>query len=104
MPSWQWSHGGRNRAVARAAFADVLPPGILSRTSKAGPDSFIRTAWLVNRPVIAERLLDGELAAQGLLDHRAIERALTGDPMRQLTPVDRLLDLLEAENWARSWT
>lgn len=34
VPSWMWIAGGRNRAVARRAFADVLPPDILHRRSK----------------------------------------------------------------------
>lgn len=41
VPTWLWCKGGKNRAVARAAFASHLPREIVERTSKAGPDSFI---------------------------------------------------------------
>ena len=103
LPSWLWATGGRNRAVARAAFADSLPPAILARTSKAGPDSFIRLAFAHHRTAIRERLLDGLLASHGVLDRLAVERAMQIDEFRDALLVDRIFDLLEAENWARSW-
>lgn len=103
VPSWVWCHGGRNRAPARAAFARELPASIVGRTSKAGPDSFIRAAFARNRAAIRERLLDGLLAANGLIDHDAVEKAVAVDEVTDIAIVDRLLDLLEAENWSRSW-
>lgn len=103
IPSWIWCRGGINRALARAAFADVLPREILQRTSKAGPDSFVRHAFESNRSSIRELLLDGLLARRGLLDLAAVERALCVDAVSGDSIVYRLLDLAEAENWAQSW-
>lgn len=103
VPSWLWARGGKNRAVARAAFAERLPAEVVARTSKAGPDSFIRVAFARNRKVIRERILDGLLAAEGLLDRPALESALDIDEFGGDVLVDRILDILEAENWARSW-
>ena len=93
-----------NRALARAAFAHDLPPAVMARTSKAGPDSFVRQVFAQNRTVIGERLLDGLLAANGVIDRRAVEEALATDETEDDSNFDRVLDLLEAENWARSWT
>src|SRR3546814_984119 len=31
IPTWQWVHGGRDRAVARAAFAGILPDLLVER-------------------------------------------------------------------------
>lgn len=104
VPTWHWTRGGRNRALARAAFADVLPPDVLARTSKAGPDSLTRAAFARNKATITERLLEGHLAAAGLVNRAAVEQALRSDPYSSNAPVRRLLDLLEAENWVRSWT
>lgn len=104
IPTWLWAEGGINRALARSAFASDLPPAIGARTSKAGPDSFIRAAFSANRTVISERLLDGLLVAHHVVDRSAVERALALDSLaNDVSIVDRLLDLLEAENWARSW-
>lgn len=104
IPTWLWAKGGVNRALARAAFARDLPAAILRRTSKAGPDSFIREAFAANHAIIRERLLDGLLAAHHVIDRSAVERALAMDHFTDETIIDRLLDLLEAENWSRSWT
>ncbi len=103
VPTWIWASGGKNRALARAAFADCLPRSVLARTSKAGPDSFVRQAFARNRTVIGERLLDGLLAANGLIDRKALTAALRTDETDDSSMFGRVLDLLEAENWARSW-
>ncbi len=103
VPTWIWASGGRNRALARAAFASDLPSSVLARTSKAGPDSFIREAFANNRAAIAERLIEGTLAAHGVIDRAKVEHAVAVDEISDDTVIDRLLDLLEAENWARSW-
>lgn len=103
IPTWTWTAGGRNRALARAAFQDELPASLLARTSKAGPDSFLRGAFERHRPALREVLLDGELARQGLLDRLRVEEALAAEAARRGSIIYRLLDLAEAENWARSW-
>lgn len=103
LPTWLWSSGGINRALARAAFADVLPPAIRQRTSKAGPDSFIRSLFAVHEMPIRDLLLGGLLADHGLIDREAVAVALETDVLSGDAIVYRLLDLLEAETWARSW-
>lgn len=104
LPTWLWCHGGINRALAREAFADALPQAVLRRTSKAGPDSFLRRLFAQNRALIRTMLLDGHLAAQGLVDRPAIEAAINTDTLSKDAVVYRLLDLCEAEAWTRSWT
>ena len=103
VPTWLWCAGGINRAPARAAFARDLPREIVRRTSKAGPDSFIRRSFSDNRPTIRAMLLEGLLARQGLLDLAAVEQALGVDSLAGDSIIYRLLDLAEAEAWARSW-
>jgi asparagine synthase (glutamine-hydrolysing) len=104
VPTWVWCSGGLNRAPARAAFAPAVPPELRVRTAKAGPDSFIRAAFAVHRRCLREMLLDGVLAAAGLLDRAALERALASDPFARGSLAYRVLDLAEAESWARSWS
>lgn len=103
VPTWTWCTGGINRAPARAAFASDLPHDILVRTSKAGPDSFLHQFFEKYRNVYRERLLDGLLARNGLLDLEAVEAAIKVDSYSGDEIIYRLLDLAEAENWARSW-
>lgn len=104
VPTWQWPKGGINRALARQALAENLPPSILARTSKAGPDSFVRRIFDHHRGSLRELLLDGLLSRNDVLDRDAVERAFIVDTSSSGSTVYRLLDLVEAENWVRSWT
>lgn len=103
IPTWLWCHGGLNRAPARTAFAPELPASLARRTSKSGPDSVMRAVFARDRSVIRTMLLDGQLAANGVIDRVATETALAADPHAEDPIVYRLLDLVEAEAWARSW-
>lgn len=103
LPTWLWCRGGINRSLARAAFADALPQAVLRRTSKAGPDSFLRRLFDQNREQIRTMLLDGHLARNALLDRPAVEAAMATDTLSSDAVAYRLLDLCEAEAWARSW-
>lgn len=103
IPTWIWCQGGINRALARAAFAKDLPPSIVRRVSKAGPDSAMREIFKLNCALIRDMLLDGLLMSNGLLDAAGIEQAVSTDPHGDDPIIYRLLDLVEAEAWARSW-
>ncbi len=103
MPTWLWFEGGINRAVVRSALSGLLPPELLARTSKAGPDSFIRRAFDRHRTLLRERLLGGLLDRHGIIDRKEVEQALATDITSRGSIIYRLLDLAEAENWARSW-
>lgn len=104
IPTWLWPKGGLNRALARAAFADRLPADILRRKSKAGPDSFIRRAFRAHHKQLHDLLHHGHLAANGILDVGAIDRAFAMPLETDADIIYRLLDLVEAENWSRTWS
>ncbi len=103
IPTWIWCQGGINRALARAAFAKDLPPSIVRRVSKAGPDSAMREIFTLNCALIRDMLLDGLLMSNGLLDAAGTEQAVSTDPHGDDPIIYRLLDLVEAEAWVRSW-
>lgn len=101
IPTWMWVEGGRNRAVARRAFADVLPPRILYRRSKGSFSQYNGAVYRRNRDATRRCLLDGRLHAQGLLDADALSAFFD----RPLAPRDRsfmrIVDLCRAERWVR---
>ncbi|WP_420145455.1 asparagine synthase-related protein [Sphingobium sp.] len=103
LPSWLWCKGGKNRSLARQAFARHLPAKITSRTAKGGPDSFSLSLFDHYRATIRACLLDGAMAAEGLLDRAMIESAL--DPRNSIgaTAKLRILALADAEAWAQGW-
>lgn len=100
-PAWMWIAGGRNRSVARAAFASDLPPPILHRRSKGDFAQYLGAAWRRNREGIRDFLLEGELQARGLLDADGIRAFF----QRRLPPRDqsfhRLFELCTVESWVR---
>lgn len=103
IPTWLWPKGGINRALARSAFAAELPAELSARTAKPGPDSFIRQAFERNRGQIYTLLRGGLLADNGLLEMTQLDCVFAGDTANAWSDLRRVLDLAEAENWARSW-
>lgn len=103
VPTWAWCADGENRSVARAAFSDRLPESIVRRRTKGGPDSFCVRIVETQKPKLPTLLLDGLLAAQGLLDIDALAASLS-DPNLGGADHHRLLALADTESWAQSWS
>lgn len=102
IPTWHWCQGGRNRAVARAAFRDRLPQILLERRSKGHFDGFCAALLDHNRDLVVAMLLEGHLAKNGLLDSDAVAAALQ-NPFPSAETVTRLLALVDTEAWAAGW-
>jgi len=102
IPTWKMIEGGSNRAIARRAYADLLPPLIRDRRRKGSPSSF--AVDLVNQRLdeIRERLMDGELAQHRLISRSALDKALVSGPAIDRHYV-RLMALLDMEAWIRRW-
>jgi asparagine synthase (glutamine-hydrolysing) len=103
IPTWEWCAGGRDRSVARDAFRTLLPQAIIERRTKGGPDSFCSKLIHTRRSEIADRLLGGRIAAEGILDKAALERILTRDGQIAGIEFVRILTLLEVEAWCAHW-
>lgn len=104
IPSWSMCESGINRAAARTAFASKLPPEILARRSKAGPDSFIVELLTDRLPKIRERLLGGQLASSGLLDLDALAASLSENRVHTAAEYMRIMALLDTEAWIGHWS
>jgi asparagine synthase (glutamine-hydrolysing) len=103
VPTWEWRRGGRDRSLARRAFAADLPPLILERRVKGTPGRFAARLLDRFRGPIRDRLLGGRLAAHGIVDVRTLEVVLAGDrPVGDLQRV-RILELVNAEAWLDHW-
>lgn len=102
VPSWLWCAGGRNRAVARAAFAAALPTAAIARQGKGAFDSYSARLFAARRPELRDLLLDGALAAMNLLDKPSLDAALR-QPMLASETIVRLWHLADVEAWARAW-
>jgi asparagine synthase (glutamine-hydrolysing) len=102
VPSWLWCAGGRNRAVARSAFAGDLPEPVVARQSKGAFDNLCTQILSQQRDTMREMLTRGVLAREGLLDVTAVS-ALLAVPVPDGLGVIRLLMLADVEAWARCW-
>lgn len=100
-PSWMWFSGGQNRAVARQAFADRLPPKILARRSKGTFTAYLGALYRRRRRQMLDFLLDGELTARGILDAAQLLDGLNERGAYAGDTVLRVLQLCTLENWAR---
>lgn len=103
IPSWQWRTRGRDRAVARDAFAGDLPAAIVGRRSKAGPDAFSALILRHHRQSIRDRLLDGALARNHIVDRAALEARFRSEQPFTGEEQSRLLDLVDTEAWIGAW-
>lgn len=103
IPTWLWRSGGRDRAVARAAFARALPESVIERRQKGGPGGFSVAVIAANRDKIRARLLDGHLARERIIDRDALCAALSPRSQMLGDVKMRVQELLVAENWVDHW-
>ena len=94
---------GRERGLARRAFETDLPSIIVNRVWKDRAPGMLERLIVRNRDYLRERLLDGYLVHERLLDRARIERALSLTPSAQPTLPGELLQHLDTELWARHW-
>lgn len=104
VPSWLWFGNGENRFAARRAFGADLPQSVVRRRSKGAPDCFVVDVYEANRAKIRGLLLGGVLDREGLLDRRSIETTLHDEAPVQGHDFLRIMHLVDAEAWTRSWS
>lgn len=103
VPTWLWFDRGRNRAIARRAFAPLLPQSIAWRPSKGAMDSFVVEIFEANRAKLTAMVLDGHLMGSGLIDRAAVERVLCDRGPVRGTSYSRLMQFADLEAWLTSW-
>lgn len=95
---------GRDRGLARRAFADRLTPAIAARRSKGDLTAYYGRRIARSLPALRPWLLDGALCAQGLLDRRRIEQALTTEHLIWRGGYREIMIAATMESWWRTWT
>jgi asparagine synthase (glutamine-hydrolysing) len=104
IPSYLHCRFGQDRAVARAAFADVLPSEILQRgLGKGGPDLWARDVIEGNATYLREFFLDGVLVKQGIIDRKKVENALSPRIVKSTVIVGDIFAKLYIESWLRAF-
>jgi asparagine synthase (glutamine-hydrolysing) len=103
IPSWRLVAGARDRALARRAFAPVLPAAVAERRSKGALSAYYAQLVSVSLDVLRPHLLDGALAEAGVLDRAAMEAALQPDALIWTGEGTGLLSAAVVESWVRHW-
>jgi asparagine synthase (glutamine-hydrolysing) len=102
IPSYIQFDEGRDRGLARRAFAGAVPAAILARTWKDRVQGFPEEILQHNHDYLRELLLDGILVAQRYLDRSAVETALSGQYFKESASVGEILDHVLVEAWLQS--
>ena len=102
IPSWLWMRDGRNRAIARDAFGEMLPVSVLTRRAKGSLQSLFYRSFGHLRGQILDVLMSGDLRAQGILDTSQIEAALGSDEWRRDDAQLRISEIVALELWLQS--
>ena len=103
IPTYVLTHGGWDRAVARRAFYDDLPPEIRNRRHKGGIEEHLRLTLEHNRPFLRELLLDGALVRQGIVDRARLAEVLSGRATPLATGSGEVLEYAGIEAWLGRW-
>ena len=103
IPTIALTDGRRDRAFARAAFAERLPDSLIVRRGKGSLTPYFGRMLAASLPLLRETLLDGVLVGAGLLDKPKLEAVLDADHLLRFDCYAELLTCLLVESWARGW-
>jgi asparagine synthase (glutamine-hydrolysing) len=104
IPTYVLIRSGRDRALARLAFANDLPAEIIARYAKGRADHHSRNILDANLTFVRELLLDGVLVQKGLLNRANLELYLTRDRSPADFQYNEILqEHLCTEAWLRTW-
>jgi asparagine synthase (glutamine-hydrolysing) len=104
IPSFVHFDEGRDRGLARRAFAHHVPAPILDRTWKDRVQGFPEEILLTNLPYFRELLLDGMLVQKRYLDRKAVAASLSGQAIQETASVGEIIDYVLVESWLQSWS
>jgi asparagine synthase (glutamine-hydrolysing) len=102
-PTYVFCEGGIDRALERAAFADLIPPEIARRTGKGGADSYLLKVMQANLEFYRDLVLNGTLIQQGFLDRAKVETMLSPAFTAHGGGALYIYLLVAAEAWLHSW-
>lgn len=103
IPTWVLQRGGRDRALARAAFVDRLPAAIVTRRSKGELGSFYARLLAQNRAFLRDYLGGGCLAEAGVLDPQGLDQVLQPGALIWRAEASGVLNAVVIEAWVRHW-
>jgi asparagine synthase (glutamine-hydrolysing) len=102
-PTFMFCHGGRDRALEREAFDDMLPAEIAQRTGKGSINVAQLQSLAANIDFCRALILDGALMTTGWLDREKVDRLLSSAHFAHGGGLGFLHLLIAAEAWLSTW-
>lgn len=102
IPSYTFSPQGGDRELARSAFAAQLPPTVVRRSVKGYAEDWLESLFLADRDYFRERIMEGQLLRQGLLNQRNVENVLNGNIATVVESFAEFFHVLEVEAWLQN--
>lgn len=96
--------GGRDRALARQVFSGRIPDAVRDRREKGDFGTYYTRAVADGLDMLRPYLLEGRLAAQGLIDRDRFDRLLTREALIWQAETAPIMSALMVEAWVRTWT
>lgn len=103
IPTYVLAHRGRSRGLVREAFEGDVPAKIIHRRSKGGTTSYFSRILVENAVFLRERLLDGALVNEGILDRRELEKLLSERNLIRGEELSSIMTGVRAEAWLSNW-
>lgn len=97
------TEGRRDRALAREAFAGMLPASVVERRGKGCLAQYFGRCLCASVPFLRTFLLDGLLVRAGILDRVRLEQMLDTDYLMRFDCYAKLRSAVVMEHWARVW-
>ncbi|WP_081916488.1 asparagine synthase-related protein [Caulobacter sp. UNC358MFTsu5.1] len=102
-PTLALAVGALDRPLARRAFAGRLPAAILERRGKGDVTAFFARSVAGSLDVLAPFLMEGRLAARGLIDRERLAPLLDPHVMIWRDLIGEIMRVVFVEAWARTW-
>lgn len=103
LPASLLTTGGRERGLARHAFRNRLPAEIIERRSKGDMTRTYGRMIHDSLDVLRPWLIDGRLAALGVIDAAATDRELTRETLLWRGKYSTIILAAAFEAWVRTW-
>jgi asparagine synthase (glutamine-hydrolysing) len=103
IPTYVHTSGGVSRAVARLAFAHLIPQEITERTAKGGVATHFKRLMTHNVAFVRDVLLNGVLVRERLVNRAGLEDALASRPTRSSAYLADVAALFSVELWLQLW-
>jgi asparagine synthase (glutamine-hydrolysing) len=95
--------GDLDRPHARAAYADRLPARVRDRRGKGDVTSVFARSIAQGLPVLRPFLMEGRLAAQGIIDPARLAPLLDPEAIIWRDLTGEIMRTVFIEAWARAW-